>query len=126
MVQVGLVGPERRHPAQNTREHDPQRIEDRNAQDGQRKGNQPDPRLHVSPARRTAAQRLDDEDRYDDSHDQRPAVADEHFRSLAENVVQEKRDQSSDRNCGQNRHFHIARQVEQRSKHRTGRDTVTR
>ena len=69
---------------------------------------------------------LDDEDRYDDSHDQRPAVADEHFRSLAENVVQEKWDQSSDRNCGQNRHFHIARQVEQRPEHRTGRDAITR
>ena len=126
VVQVGLVGPERRRAPQYPREHDPQRIENRNAQDCQRKGNQSHLGTHISSARRTAAQRFDDEDRDDDSHDKRSAVADEHFRGLAENIVQKKRNQRADRNDGQNRHFHIARQVEQRSEHRTGRNAVTR
>ena len=71
-------------------------------------------------------QYFDDENRHDDAHHQRAAVADEHLRCFSEDVVEKERDQRPDRHHGQKRHFHIARQIEQRAEHHAGQDAEPR
>lgn len=91
VVQVRLVWVERRLALQDACRHHAKRIKDGNRQDRQRKGNQSDICSIINLAHRAVAQDPDHKDRHDDTHDQRPAVTDEHLRTLPENVVEEER-----------------------------------
>jgi len=90
VVQVRLVGMEWRLALQNARRHHAERVEDRNREHCQHEGNQPDMLCIVDFAAGAVRQRPHDEDRNHDAHDQRAAVADEHLRRFAEQVVQEE------------------------------------
>lgn len=108
VVQVRLVGMERRLALQNARRHHSQRIENRDRQHRQRKGNQPDIGRIIHLAQRTVLQNPHHEDRHDDSHDQRSAVTDEHLRGLAEQVVEEEGDERTGGHHGQHGHHPVA------------------
>lgn len=69
VVQVRLVRMERRLALQDARRHHTERIEDRNGQDRQRKGNQSDICSIINLAHRAVAQDPDHKDRHDDTHD---------------------------------------------------------
>ena len=90
VVQVRLVGMEWRLALQNARRHHAERVEDRNREHCQHEGNQPDMLRIVDFAAGAVCQRPHDEDRNHDAHNQRAAVADEHLRRFAEQVVQEE------------------------------------
>lgn len=126
VVQVRLVGMERRLALQNARRHHSQRIENRDRQHRQRKGNQPDIGRIINLAHRAVAQDPDHEDRHDDSHDQRPAVTDEHLRTLAENVVEEERNQRSGCHDSQHAHRPIPHVPEHHTEKEARQDAVAR
>lgn len=79
MVQVRLVGTEWRRALQHTGRHHTQRIEHGNRQHRQRERHQPDIGVDKSGDPRAGLQDRDHEDGHDGTHDQRPAVADEHL-----------------------------------------------
>lgn len=116
VVQVRLVRVERRLALQNARRHHTERIEDRNGQNRQRKGNQSDICRIINLTHRAVAQNPDHEDRHDDTHDQRPAVTDEHLRTLPEDVVEEERNQRSGSHDGQHAHRPIPHVPEHHTK----------
>lgn len=129
MVQVGFVGLERGVPLEDARRHHTQRIEHRNGQHGQREGHKAEIRvveLHIFGARSTLLKGADYEYRHNDTHDKRAAVADEHFRSAAENIVEEERDQRPRSHGGQNGHRDIARQEKECAEHQTRRSAISR
>ena len=126
VVQVRLVRVERRLALQDARRHHTERIEDRNGQDRQRKGNQSDICRIINLAHRAVAQNPDHEDRHDNTHDQRPAVTDEHLRTLAEDIVEEERNQRSGGHDGQHTHRPIPHIPEHHPKEQACQDAVAR
>lgn len=126
VVQVRLVRVERRLALQNARRHHTERIEDRNGQDRQRKGNQSDICSIINLAHRAVAQDPDHEDRHDNTHNQRPAVTDEHLRTLAKNVVEEERNQRSGCHDGQHAHRPIPHVPEHHTEKEARQDAVAR
>lgn len=126
VVQVRLVRVERRLALQDARRHHTERIEDRNGQDRQRKGNQSDICRIINLAHRAVAQDPDHKDRHNDTHNQRPAVTDEHLRTLPENVVKEERNQRSGSHDGQHTHRPIPHVPEHHPKEQTRQNAVAR
>lgn len=126
VVQVRLVGMERRLALCHARRHHSQRIENRDRQHRQRKGNQPDIGRIIHLAQRTVLQNPHHEDRHDDSHDQRSAVADEHLRTLAEDVVEEERNQRTGRHNGQDHHHPIPHIPEHHAEKQARQNAVAR
>lgn len=126
VMQVRLVRVERRLALQDARRHHAERIKDGNGQNRQRKGDQPDICRIINLAHRAVAQNPDHEDRQDDTHDQRPAVADEHLRTLPEDVVEEERDQRSGGHDGQHTHRPILHIPEHHPQEQTRQNAVAR
>lgn len=126
MVQVRLVRVKWRLTLQDARRHHAERIEDRNGQDRQRKGNQSDICSIINLAHRAVAQDPDHKDRHDDTHDQRPAVADEHLGTLSEDVVKEERNQRSGCHDGQHTHRPIPHVPEHHTEKEARQDAVAR
>lgn len=126
VVQVRLVGMERRLALCHARRHHSQRIENRDGQHRQRKGNQPDIGRIIHLAQRTVLQNPHHEDRHDDSHDQRSAVADEHLRTLAKDVVKEERNQRTGRHYRQHGHHPIPHVPEHHPEEQIRQDAVPR
>lgn len=126
MMQVRLVRVERRLAFQDARRHHAECIEDRNGQNRQRKGNQSDIYSIINLAHRAVAQDPDHKDRHDNTHDQRPAVTDEHLRTLPENVVEEERNQRSGSHDGQHTHRPIPHVPEHHTEEKARQDAVAR
>ena len=126
VMQVRLVRMERRLVLQNAGNHYAKRIENRDSQKSQHKGNQPDILWIVNLAISTVRQSPHDEDRDDDSHDQRTAVTDEHLRGLTEQVVKEEGDKRSGSHYGQHGHYPVADIPEHHSEKEARQDAVAR
>lgn len=126
VVQVRLVGMERRLVLQDAGNHYAKRIENRDSQNSQHKGNQPDILWIVNLAISTVRQRPHDEDRDDNSHDQRAAVTDEHLRGLAEQVVKKEGDKRSGSHHGQHGHHAVADIPEHHPEKEARQNTVAR
>lgn len=126
VVQMRLVRMERGLALQNARRHHTERIENRDRQHGQRKGNQSDILRIVGFAQRSVTKDPDHENRHDNSHDQRSAVTDEHLRTLPENVVEEERNQRSRRHNGQHDHHPIPYVPEHYTEEQARQNAVTR
>lgn len=126
VVQVGLVGRKGRASLHHARGHYAQRIEHRNAQCGQCKGDEPDVRRDMFHAEGPVSQYGSYEYRHDDAQDERAAVADEHSRSLAENVVQKEWNERSAGYDGQQGHFYVACHIKYCSEDRGRQNAVAR
>lgn len=121
-----LIRMERRLALQNACRHHTKRIEDRDGQDRQRKGNQSDICCIINLAHRAVAQDPDHENRHDDTHDQRPAIADEHLRVLSEDVVEEERNQRSGSHDSQHTHRLIPHVPEHHTEKEARQNAVAR
>lgn len=126
VVEVRLVQVERRLALQDARRHHAERIKDGNGQNRQGKGDQSDICSIINLAHRAVAQNPDHEDRQDDTHDQRPAVTDEHLRTLPEDVVEEERDQRSGGHDGQHTHRPILHIPKHHPQEQTRQNAVAR
>lgn len=126
VVQVRLVRMERRLVLQNAGNHHTKRIEDRDSQNGQHKGNQPDVLRIVDLTHGAVRQGPHDEDRDDDSHDQRAAVADEHLRALAEQVMEEEGDERTGSHYGQHGQHPVSDMPEQQAEKEARQNAVAR
>ena len=124
VMQVSFVRMERRDSMPDTGRHHTQRIEYRNTQHSQRKGNQSITRTqgtsHIGP------QHLANEDRHDNAHSQRTAITDEHARSPSKDVMEKERNQCTGRNRSQQHHRHIADTIEKHAENGTGHDAESR
>lgn len=126
VVQVRLVGMERGLALQDAGRHHTQRIENRNRQHRQCKGHKSQILLGMHHVLGVVLQQPHDEYRHDDAHHERPAVSDEHLRRLAEDIVEEER---NERPCGygrQNSHDRIVGQPEHHPELDTRHDAVAR
>ena len=126
VVQMRLVGMERRLALQDARRHHAERVEDRHGQDRQHEGNQSDMFRSVDFAAGAVRQRPHDEDRNHDTHDQRAAVADEHLRRLSEQVVQEEGDERPGSHQSQHGHRPIVHNPEHHTEEDACQDAVAR
>lgn len=126
VMQVRLVGMERRLVLQDAGNHYAKRIENRDGQKSQHKGNQPDVLRIVDLTHGAVRQGPHDEDRDDDSHDQRTAVTDEHLRGLTEQVVKKEGDKRSGSHHGQHGHHAVADIPEHHSEKEARQDAVAR
>lgn len=126
VMQVRLVRMERRLVLQNAGNHHAKRIENRDSQKSQHKGNQPDILWIVNLTISTVRQCPHDEDRDNDPHDQRAAVTNEHFRGLAEQVVKEEGDERSGSHHGQHGHHPVANIPEHHSEKEARQNAVAR
>lgn len=126
VVQVRLVRVKWRLTLQDACRHHAERIEDRNGQNRQGKGDQSDIYSIINLAHRAVAQNPDHEDRHDNTHDQRPAVTDEHLRTLAEDIVEEERNQRSGSHDGQHTHRPIPHVPEHHTEEKARQDAVAR
>lgn len=72
------------------------------------------------------AQDSDHEDRHDDTHNQRSAIADEHLRVLSEDVVEEERNQRSGCHDSQHAHCPIPHVPEHHTEKKARQDAVAR
>ena len=97
VVEVRLVGMERRLSAQHAHAHDAHRVEHGNRKHGQRESHDREAAgvEQLSDLRRLHGPH--DEHRHHHAHDERAAVADIHFRPEAEDVVHEEGDERADR-----------------------------
>ena len=80
----------------------------------------------VDPPHGAVRQRPHHEDRDDDSHDQRAAVADEHLRGLAEQVMEEEGDERSGSHHGQHGQHPIPDMPEQQPEKEARQNAVAR
>ena len=126
MMQMRLVGMERRFVLQDARRHHAKRIEDRYRQDSQHEGNQPDILRIVDFAESAVRQSPHDEHRNHNTHDERSAIPDEHLRTLAEEIVKKERNQRPCRHHGQHGHHPISDTPEHPAEEETRQDAIAR
>lgn len=126
VVQVRLVGMERGFVFQDARRHHAKRIENRNGQNSQHEGNQPDILRIVDFAESAVRQRPHDEHRNHNAHDERAAIPDEHLRTLAEEIVEKERNQRPRRHHGQHGHHPIPNAPEHPAEKETRQDAIAR
>lgn len=126
VMQVRLIGMERRLVLQNAGNHHTKRIEDRNGQNGQHEGDKPDMLRIVDPPYGAVRQRPHHEDRDDDSHDQRTAVTDEHLRGFAKKVVEEEGDERTGSHYGQHGQHPVSDMPEQQAEKEARQNAVAR
>lgn len=126
MVQVCLVGLERRSAPGNAARHHPKCIEHRNGQHCQRKGDESHALPHMLHAERIGIEYMGDKNRHDHAHKQCSSVADKHARGVAEHIVQEKRDDRTHTDHGQHRHCDVARVMEIDGKNGACHDAIAR
>ena len=101
VVQVRLVGRERRPAVQHSHGHYTDGIEHGYGEHRERERHQPQIFVSGCFRRHITVQAVDDEIGHDCSHQQRAPVADEHFGLQSENVVAQERYQGSDAGGGE-------------------------
>ena len=125
VVEVGLVGVERGLALEQAGTHHAKRVEDGDAQHGEREGDKTEAAIDRKGCRRRGEQR-DDEYGEDDAQRERAGIADEHLGLLAEHVVEEEREQRGGNDCGKNDHLEIAQMIEDKAEQSAADDAVAR
>ena len=126
VVQVRLVGRERRPAVQHSHGHYTDGIEHGYGEYREREGHEPQIFGPGHLRRRIAVQAVDDEIGHDGSHQQRAPVADEHFGLQSENVVAQERYQGSDAGGGEESACRPSERGEKYAEDRADEDAVAR
>ena len=126
VVQVRLVGRERRPAVQHSHGHYPDGVEHGYGEYREREGHESEVFVPDRFCRRAAVQAVEDKVRHHRAHQQRAPVADEHFGLQSENVVAQERYQGSDAGGGEESSCRPSERGEKYAEYRADEDAVAR
>lgn len=124
MVQMTLVGTERRYTLKDSAYHHPQRVENRHTQHTQTEGYHTYSRM-MPLNQRGIVYQSHTEDTHQHTHHQRTGISDKHLAFKSEHIVKEERDKRTCREGSHSRHCAFEGRTEHQSEAQTGEDTIS-